>query len=104
MFYFVLNKIKLVNHQQIHHADETNLMRGVGKPCAWHNNAKLSCSLRTNILIFESDGNVGALAPTGSVMLTLEKNQIWFEVIDGIDQHRVSSFFYILILFSIQSE
>jgi len=45
---------------------ETHLINGTGKACAWHKSPKLCPIFLTNVLLFDSDENVGAFAPTGS--------------------------------------
>lgn len=49
------------------------LVIGTGKPCAWHNSVIVELAGFLNELVPESDGNVGALEPIGS----LRKEQKW---------------------------
>ena len=53
------------------------LVMGTGNACAWQSNAKLELLGFTNILILESDENVGGFVPMGSkTYLVKSQNKI----------------------------
>lgn len=45
---------------------KTHRINGTGNACDWHNNAKSWPKCFSKVMLFDSDGNVGAFDPTGS--------------------------------------